>query len=33
MLGSTLKSVDNEMSKGAQSIAPVDNTRDELYAS
>ena len=32
MLGSALKSVDNEMSKGAQSIAPVDNTKDELYA-
>jgi len=32
MLGSALKSVDNEMSKGAQSIAPVDNTKNELYA-
>ena len=32
LLGSALKSVDNEMSKGAQSIAPVDNTKDELYA-
>lgn len=32
MLGSALNSVDNEMSKGAQSIAPVDNTKDELYA-
>jgi predicted AAA+ superfamily ATPase len=32
MIGSALKSVDNEMSKGAQSIAPVDNTKDELYA-
>jgi len=32
MLSSALKSVDNEMSKGAQSIAPVDNTKDELYA-
>lgn len=32
ILGSALKSVDNEMSKGAQSIAPVDNTKDELYA-
>lgn len=32
MLGSTLQSVDNEMSKGAQTIAPVDNTKDELYA-
>lgn len=32
MLSSALNSVDNEMSKGAQSIAPVDNTKDELYA-
>lgn len=32
LLGSALRSVDNEMSKGAQSIAPVDNTKDELYA-
>ncbi len=32
MLSSTLSSVDNEMSKGAQSISPVDNTKDELYA-
>ncbi|MDW7774365.1 MAG: DUF499 domain-containing protein [Desulfobulbaceae bacterium] len=32
LLSSALKSVDNEMSKGAQSIAPVDNTKDELYA-
>jgi len=32
LLSSALRSVDNEMSKGAQSIAPVDNTKDELYA-
>lgn len=32
LLSSALNSVDNEMSKGAQSIAPVDNTKDELYA-
>jgi hypothetical protein len=32
MLSSAMDSVDNEMSKGAQSIAPVDNTKDELYA-
>lgn len=32
LLSSALKSVDNEVSKGAQSIAPVDNTKDELYA-
>jgi hypothetical protein len=32
LLGSAIASVDNEMSKGAQSIAPVDNTKDELYA-
>ena len=32
LLSSALKSVDNEMSKGAQSIVPVDNTKDELYA-
>jgi predicted AAA+ superfamily ATPase len=31
-LGGTMQSVNNEMSKGAQSIAPVDNQRDELYA-
>ena len=31
-LGGTLQSVNNEMSKGAQSIAPVDNQKDELYA-
>jgi len=31
-LGGTLQSVNNEMSKGAQTIAPVDNTKDELYA-
>lgn len=27
-----MQSVNNEMSKGAQTIAPVDNTKDELYA-
>lgn len=32
MLSGTLQSVNNEMSKGAQTIAPVDNTKDELYA-
>ena len=32
MLGGTMQSVNNEMSKGAQSIAPVDNQKDELYA-
>ncbi len=31
-LGGTLQSVNNEMSKGAQSISPVDNQKDELYA-
>lgn len=31
-LGGTMQSVTNEMSKGAQSIAPVDNQKDELYA-
>jgi hypothetical protein len=31
-LGGTMQSVNNEMSKGAQTIAPVDNTKDELYA-
>ena len=31
-LGGTIQSVNNEMSKGAQSIAPVDNQKDELYA-
>jgi predicted AAA+ superfamily ATPase len=31
-LGGTLQSVNNEMSKGAQTIAPVDNSKDELYA-
>ena len=31
-LGGTLQSADNEMSKGAVAIAPVDNTKDELYA-
>lgn len=31
-LGSALQSVNNEMSKGAQSISPVDNQKDELYA-
>lgn len=32
VLGGTMQSVNNEMSKGAQTIAPVDNTKDELYA-
>lgn len=32
MLGDTVQSVNNEMSKGAQTISPVDNTKDELYA-
>lgn len=31
-LGGTMQSVNNEMSKGAQTIAPVDNSKDELYA-
>jgi predicted AAA+ superfamily ATPase len=31
-LGGTLQSADNEMSKGAVAISPVDNTKDELYA-
>ncbi len=31
-LGGTLQIVNNEMSKGAQTIAPVDNSKDELYA-
>ena len=31
-LGGTIQSVNNEMSKGAQTIAPVDNQKDELYA-
>jgi len=31
-LGGTIQSVNNEMSKGAQTIAPVDNSKDELYA-
>ena len=31
-LGGAMQSVNNEMSKGAQSIAPVDNQKDELYA-
>ena len=31
-LGGTMNSVNNEMSKGAQTIAPVDNSKDELYA-
>ncbi len=31
-LGGTINSVNNEMSKGAQSISPVDNQKDELYA-
>lgn len=32
ILGGTIQSVNNEMSKGAQSISPVDNQKDELYA-
>jgi len=32
MLSGTMQSVNNEVSKGAQTIAPVDNTKDELYA-
>lgn len=31
-LGGTMQSVNNEMSKGAQTIAPVDNSKDEMYA-
>ena len=31
-LGGTMQSVNNEMSKGAKTIAPVDNSKDELYA-
>jgi len=31
-LGGTIQSADNEMSKGAVAISPVDNTKDELYA-
>lgn len=31
-LGGTLQSADNEMSKGAVAISPVDNSKDELYA-
>jgi hypothetical protein len=31
-LGNAIQSVDNEMSKGAETIAPVDNQKDELYA-
>jgi hypothetical protein len=31
-LGGMMQSVNNEMSKGAESIAPVDNQKDELYA-
>ncbi len=31
-LGGTMQSVNNEMSKGAQTVAPVDNSKDELYA-
>ena len=31
-LGGTIQSADNEMSKGAVSISPVDNSKDELYA-
>ncbi|MDR5794497.1 DUF499 domain-containing protein [Caballeronia sp. LZ008] len=32
VLGGTMQSVSNEMAKGAQTIAPVDNSKDELYA-
>ncbi len=32
LLSGTMQSVNNEVSKGAQTIAPVDNTKDELYA-
>jgi hypothetical protein len=32
ILGGAIQSVNNEMSKGAQSIAPVDNQKDELYS-
>lgn len=31
-LGNTIQSADNEMSKGAVPISPVDNSKDELYA-
>lgn len=31
-LGGTIQSADDEMSKGAVSISPVDNKKDELYA-
>jgi hypothetical protein len=31
-LGGTIQSADNEMSKGAVSISPVDNSKDELYS-
>lgn len=31
-LGGTIQSADNEMSKGAISISPVDNSKDELYS-
>ena len=31
-LGGTIQSANNELSKGAVSISPVDNTKDELYA-
>lgn len=31
-LGGNIQSADNEMSKGAVTISPVDNTKDELYA-
>jgi hypothetical protein len=31
-LSGDMKSLNNELSKGAVTIAPVDNTRDELYA-
>lgn len=31
-LSGDMKSLDNELSKGAVTIAPVDNTKDELYS-
>jgi hypothetical protein len=31
-LGGTITSVNNEMSRGGQSVSPVDNQKDELYA-
>jgi len=32
VLSGTVQSVNNEMSKGAQTITPVDNQKDELYS-